>query len=125
MMKKSFREGFHTITPYLVVEDAERLFDFIKQAFGAVETYRSLQPDGRVKHAEFRIGNSMLMAAEAPEMAMPCNLHLYIDDPDDFYFRALQAGGSSIMEPNNRPMGERLAGVRDPSGNMWWMSSPI
>lgn len=127
MTKRDIRDGFSTVTPYLFISNIESLFVFMKQAFNAIETYRSLNEKGSVKHAEFRIGNSMIMAAEAsnPEMAMPCNLHLYIDNLEQFYNQAIESGGTSIMEPNQQPYGEKIAGVKDPTGNIWWMASPI
>ncbi len=125
MAKKAIREGFHTVTPYLMVHGAERLVDFLKHALDAEETYRSLTKDNRIKHAELRIGDSMIMLAEALDTPRPCHIHLYVADPDAYHRQAIQAGGVSVMEPNDRPIGERLAGVADPSGNVWWMSAPL
>lgn len=122
------RDGFRTITPYLIINNALILLDFVKKAFGAEERYRSLSENGRLKHGEVRIGDSMLMLAEAPNTAdtRPCHLHLYMENPELHYQRSIDAGATSVMEPTDRmAIGERLAGVQDPTGNIWWIAWPI
>jgi PhnB protein len=113
--------GFHSVTPYLVVERAGDLIDFLKKAFDAKETYRMTHPDGTIMHAEARIGDSLVMLGDAcgEHKPMPCYLHLYVPDVDAVYQRALQAGAVSVREPADQFYGDRSAGVRDPAGNFW------
>lgn len=117
--------GFHSVTPYLIVPGAERLIEFLKQAFGAEEIYRSNQPDGTIGHTELRIGDSMIELAEANARftARPCSLHLYVPDCDATYRRALEAGATSLMAPEDAFYGDRAAGVADPSGNHWFIAT--
>jgi PhnB protein len=117
--------GFHTVTPYLIVRGAERLIEFLKQAFGAEEIYRSTQPDGRIGHTELRIGDSMVELAEGNDQwqPMPCALHLYVPDTDATYRRALEAGATSLFEPADTFYGDRSGGVADPSGNQWYIAT--
>jgi PhnB protein len=119
---KPIREGFHTVTPYLSVMEAFELIDFIKEAFGAEELFRTSQSPGAI-HAELRIGDSMLMIGGGKEKLtppMPTALHLYVEDADAVYQRALAAGATSTVEPMDEPhMGDRLAAVTDLSGNQW------
>ena len=124
---KAVPEGHHTVTPYLVVEGVPKLIDFLKQAFGAEERLRMPRPDGTVMHAEVRIGDSMVMMGEpmGEWKPMPGMLHLYVDDTDSLYKRALQAGATSLREPSDEFYGDRAAGVRDPSGNHWWIATHI
>jgi uncharacterized glyoxalase superfamily protein PhnB len=118
--------GFHSITPYLVVPGIAKLVEFLKQAFGAEETHPIMtRPDGTVMHAEMRIGDSRLMMGEPMGnfQAMPCMLYLYVPDVDAIYRRALAAGAVSLQEPADQFYGDRNAGVRDPSGNLWWIGT--
>jgi len=118
-------EGYHTVTPYIVVEGAAKLIDFLKQAFGAEETFRMPMPDGKIGHAELRIGDSIIMMGDAgPEHPpMPTMLHLYVKDADAVYKRALQAGATSLREPADQFYGDRSGGVKDPVGNQWWIAT--
>lgn len=120
-------EGFHTLTPYLVVSGVAKLIDFLKKAFDAVEVHRTARPDGTVMHAELKIGSSILMMGEACGQwpAMPASLYMYVKNADAVYRQALAAGGVSIMEPANQFYGDRHGGVKDPSGNMWWIATHI
>jgi len=120
-------EGFHAITPYLTVEGAARLMDFLKQAFGAEETLRTTRPDGTIGHAQMKLGDSNLMIADAggPWKLMPTAIYLYVEDCEMTYNRALQAGATSLMEPADMFYGDRNAGVQDPAGNFWWISTHI
>jgi uncharacterized glyoxalase superfamily protein PhnB len=121
-------EGYSTVSPYLVVEGAQRVIDFLQQAFGATALRRYERPDGSVMHAEVRIGDTVVMIAEgnAQWPAFPSMLHVYVDDVDAIYRRALEAGGTSVQEPS-RQQGDpdRRGGVRDPAGNGWWMATQV
>jgi PhnB protein len=126
MPVKRIPDGYHTVTPYLTVRGVARLIDFLKQSFGAVETLHPMkQPDGRIMHAEVRIGDSIVMMGEPADDStlMPGAIHLYVDDADTTYRRALQSGATSIREPEDQFYGDRSAGVKDPSGNIWWIAT--
>ena len=128
MAVKPIPDGYHSVTPYLVVEGANALIDFAKQAFDAVETYRMPGPGGAVMHAEIRIGDSMVMLADASgaeNPPMPAMMYLYVPDADDYYKRALAAGASSLREPADQFYGDRSAGVEDAFGNKWWLATHV
>ena len=120
-------EGYHSITPYLKLPQAGRLVEFLKSAFGGTETARLTKPDGTLLHAEVRIGDSLVMVHEAPShwKPKPCTLYLYVGDVDATYKLALQAGGLSVTEPGNMYYGDRVACVRDVSGNDWWIATRL
>jgi PhnB protein len=123
MAVKAIREGFHTVTPYLMVREAVNLVEFVKQAFGATESFRSTGSAGGL-HAEVRIGDSMVMIGGGGTWEpMPAAIYLYMDDVDAVYKQALQAGATSISEPADQPYGDRLAGVKDAFGNVWYIST--
>ncbi len=127
--KNYFRPGFRSLTPSLLVDDADRLIDFLKSAFGAHEMLRVPREDGTVLHAELQIGDSMLELGQAeksetaPWKAMPGAVHLYVPDTDATYRRALQAGASSTREPHDTAYGDRAASVVDPCGNHWFLAT--
>jgi uncharacterized glyoxalase superfamily protein PhnB len=127
MAVKPIPEGYHTVTPYLVVPRVGQLIDFLKQAFGAEEIQRTTRPDGSIGHTEVRMGDSRIMMGEAGGEfpPMPAMLHLYVEDADGFYRRALQAGATSLREPEDQFYGDRMAGVKDKFGNQWWIASHI
>ena len=124
---KAVPEGYHTVTPYLVVQGVGRLIDFMKAAFDAQEIVRMSMPDGSIGHAEMRIGNSMVMIGEARDQfrAMPTTLNLYLEDVDAAYARALAAGATAVSEPKNQFYGDRSGGVRDMCGNNWYVATHI
>jgi len=118
-------EGFHTITPYLSVEGADRFIDFVKTAFKAKEMMRIPSPDGSIMHAQVLIGDSPLMMTEACEKlpAMPASIYLYVEDTDATYARSIVAGAVSIHDPADQFYGDRSSGVKDPFGNLWWIGT--
>jgi PhnB protein len=120
---KGLREGFHSVTPYFTVQKPADLIDFVTHSFGAIEHFRTTGSAGGM-HAEVKIGDSIVMIGGAEHITpMPTAVHLYIPDIDDAYQRALEAGGKSLMEPSDRPYGERSAGVEDPTGNRWYLAT--
>jgi uncharacterized glyoxalase superfamily protein PhnB len=127
MTVKPIPEGYHTVTPYLVVQGAAQLVEFLKQAFEAEEIHRMALPDGTISHAEVKIGDSRVMLSEASGeyKPMPAMLHLYVKDTDAVYQRALQAGATSLREPEDQFYGDRLGGLRDSFGNQWWLATHI
>jgi uncharacterized glyoxalase superfamily protein PhnB len=115
--------SYHTITPYLTVERAEQLVDFVKTAFAGVEVFRTTGSAGGL-HAEVTIGDSKLMIGGfAGVEEKPTALHLYVPDADAVYQRALAAGGTSLAEPVDQFYGDREAGIKDPTGNVWWIAT--
>ena len=127
MVVKPIREGFHTVTPYLMVQEAAKLIDFVKEAFAATELFRGTGSAGGI-HAEVRIGDSMVMIGGAGTWngePMPAAIYLYMDDVDAVYKRALQAGAASLSEPADQPYGDRIAGVKDPFGDVWYIATHI
>lgn len=125
---KPIPDGFHTVTPYLIVEGAERTIKFLQQAFGAeLASEATKRPDGTIMHATLRIGDSMVMLADASEhaKASPVMIYLYVPNVDAAYQLALKAGGTSIMEPSDQFYGDRSGGVKDHAGNSWFIGTHI
>lgn len=120
-------EGYHSVTPYLIVKDVNGLIDFLKRAFDAEEIGKHTDSDGAVMHAEVRIGDSVVMMGEASDewRPMPSVLHLYVEDTDAVYQRAMQAGATSLREPSDQFYGDRSGGVTDPSDNQWWIATHV
>jgi len=117
-------EGLHTITPYFTVSDGDQLIEFLVEAFNGSVVVTNRYDSGGIQHARVRIGDSVIMINERSEdySANVSQMHLYVDDVDVVFSRALTAGASSVMEPNIRPHGDRMAGVQDPCGNIWWIA---
>ncbi len=134
---KPIPEGECATTPYLVASNAAEMLDFYKKVFGAVETMRLQQPDGRIGHAQITInGASIMLADEFTEMGFlspkslggarsPVSIHLYVENVDEVYKKALAAGATSLREPVDQFYGDRNAQVRDPSGHCWDISMRI
>jgi uncharacterized glyoxalase superfamily protein PhnB len=122
------REGFRTITPYLVVDDVHAEAEFLKQAFGVTGQIYGLGTQGGF-HAEYRIGESMIMVggggrgSQWKGQALPGEIHLYVKDVDDVYQRALQAGATSLGAPRDMEYGERGASIEDVAGNHWHLAT--
>ncbi|HTR89827.1 MAG TPA: VOC family protein, partial [Solirubrobacteraceae bacterium] len=120
--------AFTDVTPYLALYQAGELLAFLKNVFGATQTFLEPDPSGGIMHAEVRIGNSMLMVGGSPRMTYPetpAALHTYVDEVDAVYRRALDAGSASIHEPMDMDYGERGASVKDPFGNHWYLATPL
>jgi PhnB protein len=123
---KPVPEGYHTVTPYLNLKDAHQALDFIKKAFGAEEKFRMPMPDGKIGHAEIRIGDSMIMLSEAMQKApKQGSLFLYVSDVDAVFSRAKAAGATVLQEPQNMFWGDRYAIVEDAWGNSWSIATHI
>lgn len=125
--------GYHTLTPYLMIRGAADAIEFYKTAFGAVELMRDLDSDGKVRHAEIKIGDSPVMITDEsstnPRLrsvqafgGSPMNMFLYVDDADAAAKQALAAGAKLISEVEDKPYG-RSGGVQDPYGLDWWVCS--
>jgi uncharacterized glyoxalase superfamily protein PhnB len=126
MAVKPIPDGYNTVTPYLIVEGASKLIDFARQVFGAEEMFRMPGPDGKIGHAEMRIGDSVVMLGDAGPDNPPqrATLLVYGDDCDSTYRKALSAGGASEREPADQFYGDRTAGV-NACGVVWWIHTHV
>ncbi len=121
-------KGYHTITPYLVAQNADALIAFVKETFGGVENFRAIGPAGGI-HTEVRVGDSMLMiGGGGPGLAwrgeaIPTALHVYVEDVDAVHARAVAAGASVIQPPTDQEYGERSSSLKDAAGNHWYIAT--
>jgi uncharacterized glyoxalase superfamily protein PhnB len=116
------RPGITSITPYIIIRRAPEFMEFLKAAFGAEERIRVPRPDGLIMHAQLGLGNGAIEVADANEQypAAPTDIHLYVEDCDATYQRALAAGATAIFAPTDEhPSGDRWGAVRDQFGNVW------
>ena len=134
MNVKAIPDGYHSLTPYMGIDKAGEAIEFYKKAFGATQVMRLDMPDGKVGHAELRIGDSAIMlASPCGEMAFgsprdghtSVGLHLYVDDVDAQYRQAVAAGGLSISEPKDQFYGDRSGTLKDPFGNLWFVATHV
>ena len=123
---KSVPDGFHTITPYLVVDGADELIAFIEKGLGGKQIFMMRTDDNKVSHATMKIGDSMIMISDLtqnmmkPEIAM---LYLYVDDPDAIYKSAIAAKAESVQPMKDQFYGDRSGAVKDRWGNTWWIAA--
>jgi PhnB protein len=127
MPVKPVPEGYGTATPYLIVNDAAKLLDFLKSAFSAKVKEEHRMPDGRVMHADVMIGDSHVMMGQASERwpESTGSILLYVPDADRSYEAALKAGAKALQEVGDQFYGDRMGGVVDPCGVTWWISTHI
>src|SRR6266849_5897531 len=120
-------DTYQTLTPYLVVPDADAELRFLKAAFGATEASCQRNSDQTVMHAELQVGDSLVMLGQAGGdwKALQGALYVWVPDVDATYARALKAGATSQSAPEDKPYGHRTAGVVDQNGITWWIGSPI
>jgi len=133
MTVKPIPDGFHAITPYLIIKGAAKAIDYYKQVFGAIEIMRMPDPSGKVGHAELKIGDSPFMLAdEHPEMGYlgpearggtPVSLMLYVPDVDATFNRAVTAGAKVVKALENQFYGDRNGTITDPFGHVWTLST--
>jgi PhnB protein len=133
MAVKPIPDGYHTVTPYLIVDDAAKALDFYKKALGAKELFRMAMPNGRVGHAEIQIGDSRIMLAdEFPQMGAksakslggtPIGICLYVEDVDAWFDRAVTAGATVRYPVKDQFYGDRSGTVTDPFGLMWTIAT--
>jgi PhnB protein len=132
---KPIPEGYHTVTPYLIVNDAARALEFYQQAFGATEVYRMTDKSGRVGHAEIKIGDSHVMLAdEHPEIGArspqafggsPISLLIYVEDVDALVKQAVRAGAKLTRPVADQFYGDRTGGLEDPFGHAWYIATHV
>ncbi len=134
-MASPIPDGYHSVTPLLVIRDAARALEFYKQAFGAQERFRKLQPTGKVLHAEIAIGDSIIkladecdphpghdqrcLAAPTSLKNTPVNLYYYVENVDEVFSRAVHAGATVVMPVADMFWGDRVGQLNDPFGHSW------
>ncbi len=134
-MVKPIPDGYHSMTPYLYLSNAKGAIDFYKQAFGAVEMFRMDTPDGKVGHAELRIGDSVMMLAdECPEMGArspqtiggsAVGLMVYVEKVDEVFDRAVTAGATVMKAVATQFYGDRSGSLKDPFGHLWYVATHV
>lgn len=135
MPAKAIPEGYHTATPYLIIKGAAAALDFYKKAFGATELFRMAGPDGKIGHAEIRIGDSNIMLSDevsgmgylSPQTlgGSPISLMLYVPDVDKAFQQALGAGATAQRPVQDQFYGDRSGTLKDPFGHVWTISTHI
>ena len=133
MAVNSIPEGYHTATPYLIIDGAAEAIEFYKQAFGATELFRLAMPDGKIGHGEIKIGDSPIMLADAyPDMGYngpkslggsPVSLMIYVEDVDTVFNRAVDAGATVKEAVSDKFYGDRMGTLIDPFGHVWHVST--
>ena len=128
-------EGYRTVTPYLIIRDAARAIEFYKRAFGAKEGMRMPLPNGKLAHAEIRIGDSIIMMGDENEEwgvrspqalnGTPVGIFLYVPDVDATFKQAVEAGATATMPPADQFWGDRYGKLRDPFGHEWSLGTHI
>jgi|SRR5688500_11206175 len=134
-MANAIPDGYHSVTPYLVVDGAAKAIDFYKKAFGATEIMRMPDPKGRIGHAEMKIGNSHIMLAdEFPEMGFrgptslggaAVSLMVYVDDADAIFKKALSNGAQEVQAMKDQFYGDRSGTLKDPFGHVWTIATHV
>jgi PhnB protein len=132
---KPIPEGYHTITPYLAVEDADAAIDFYKQAFGAKETVRMNGPDGKIAHAELKIGDSLVMLSDPfPQSSSrppkelngtSASIFMYVEDVDVTVKKAVDTGATVTMDIEDQFWGDRFGAIADPFGHIWSIATHV
>jgi PhnB protein len=132
---KPIPEGYHTVTPYLAVDDAAEALEYYKRAFGAKERGRMEAPDGKIGHAEIQIGDSLVMLSDPFPQASTrtpkelggttASVFLYVEDVDGFVQRAIEAGATVSMEVADQFWGDRFGTITDPFGHSWSVATHI
>lgn len=132
---KPIPEGYHSVTPYLSIKGAAAAIEYYKKVFGATELFRMAGPDGKIGHAEIKIGNSPVMLAdEYPEMEFvspktlggtPVGLMIYVDDVDTMFTQAINAGAQQVKPLQNQFYGDRSGTLKDPFGHVWTVATHI
>ncbi|CAN5890225.1 Dot/Icm type IV secretion system effector PhnB [soil metagenome] len=132
---KPIPEGYHSVTPYLIINGAADAIEFYKKAFGATELFRMPQPDGKVGHAEIKIGDSPIMLSdEHPEMGYtspttlggtPVSIMIYVDDVDTIFKQAIAAGGEQQKPVQDQFYGDRSGSLKDPFGHVWHVATHV
>jgi len=120
-------EGYNSASPYLVVSDAKATLDFLEAGFGAERLRCITRPDGKIVHAEARIDDTVVMLSDSAEGWPPvaAHVHIYVQDVDASYARAIDAGAKSVMVPVQKEDADKRGGVQDSGGTTWWISTQV
>ncbi|MER7051272.1 MULTISPECIES: VOC family protein [unclassified Streptomyces] len=120
-------QGCTTVAPWVVTDDTGAFLDFVTHAFGGEELSRVATEDGLIGHAEIRVGDTIVMAFDrhADWPVMPCLLNVFVADADEACARAVDAGGQVVTSPADDAFGQRGGRVKDPFGNIWWVTSRV
>lgn len=126
-MPSTIPDGYTTVTPWIISDDTPQLIAFLIAAFDGQELARQANDDGSISHAEIRIGDAVVMAFDAPAglAPMPAFIRLYIPDARKGFAKALEAGATEVTKPTLLAFGDRVARVRDPLGNIWWLQQRV
>jgi PhnB protein len=132
-MTKAIPDGYHSVTPYLIINGAAEGIEYYKKAFGATELFRMPAPEGRIGHAEIKIGDSPIMLAdEFPEMGYkspqslggsPVSIMIYVEDVDTVFNQAIAAGGKEQRPVKDQFYGDRMGTLEDPYGHVWHVAT--
>jgi PhnB protein len=132
---KPIPEGYHSVTPYLIIKGAADAIEYYKKSFGATELFRMPTPDGKIGHAELKIGDSPIMLSdEHPDLGhvgpqtlggTPVGIMIYVDDVDTIYKRAISGGGQEIKPLQDQFYGDRSGTLKDPFGHMWTVATHV
>jgi uncharacterized glyoxalase superfamily protein PhnB len=119
--------GYPTVSPYLIVDGAAQTIDFLVRALGGKEIQRIPGPNGSIMHAEVRIDDSVVMMGEGPPGGPrpAAHVHVYVQDVDATYRRALEAGATSVQAPVKKEDPDKRGGVKDPGGTTWWIATHV
>src|SRR5262249_51560964 len=128
-MNSHYKPANHsTVSPYLIVNGADATIDFLKRVFDAIELRRFPDDSGRLRHAEVRIDDTVIMLADAMPHDWPSiasYVHIYVRDVDKTYRKALEAGANSVQEPVKKEDEDKRGGVKDAGGTTWWIATKI
>ena len=135
MAAQPIPDGYHTVSPYLAVDDAEKAIEYYKKAFGAEETVRMNAPDGRIGHAELKIGDSLVMLSDPFPQASTTppkelggtssSIFMYVEDVDAVVQKAVDAGATVTMEVEDQFWGDRFGSITDPFGHNWSIATHV
>ncbi|SRR6266849_6435621 len=125
MSIQAIPKGFHTVTPNIIADDAEKAVEFLKRALGATESYRLMMSNGKIAHCELRIGDSVLNLGDSMEgwPARGLVAQIYVEDSDALFKRAVKAGATAMMPMTDMFFGSREGRVSDPYGNVWTIAT--
>lgn len=119
--------GYTSLSPYLIVDGAERTIAFLRDAFDAVDLRRIPNDRGGLRHAEVRVDDTVLMLADSVEgwSSVPAHVHIYVPDVDATYAKALAAGAESVQAPEQKDDDDKRGGVKDAGGTTWWIATML